>query len=307
MRINLNYFFAHLKMKVTQSKSIRLNLLGTLLVISSGVVFSLAGVLTKMIEADAWTIAAWRGLFGGLMILLYVAWRGRGETLLCTFNLGWRGWLLASIGSLASLAFIFAFKMTYVANVAVIYAAAPFIAAGLSWLLIREPLRMQTAIAATFTVFGVMIVVSGSLGSSVILGDIVALAMAVSNALYMVLIRVFRETPVVLAGGVSALQLFALSWFAIDPLAVKQPDIVLLALFGISFAVAVILWTEGTKLIPATESALLGSAETPFAILFAWALISELPPFSVFVGGGIILLAVYAHATFDAAKQPDRR
>ena len=38
------------------------HLLGIILVIASALVFSLAGVLTKIIKADAWTIACWRGL-----------------------------------------------------------------------------------------------------------------------------------------------------------------------------------------------------------------------------------------------------
>jgi hypothetical protein len=60
------------------------HLLGASLVVASALVFSLSGVLTKAIAAEAWTIVCWRG------------------------------WLLSSVGSLASLAFIFAFRMTYV-------------------------------------------------------------------------------------------------------------------------------------------------------------------------------------------------
>ena len=46
-------------------------------------------------------------------------------------------------------------------------------------------------------------------------------------------------------------------------------QMVLLVLFGLAFAVAVVLWTEGTRRIPAAESGLLGCAETPFAALLA--------------------------------------
>ena len=117
------------------------HLIGVVLVIASALVFSLAGVLTKMIEADAWTIACWRGLLGGALIVAYVAWSRRDKPLRETFRLGWQGWLLASVGSIASLAFIFAFKLTYIANVAVIYATAPFLAAGLAWWLLKEKFR----------------------------------------------------------------------------------------------------------------------------------------------------------------------
>src|SRR3546814_6303102 len=71
-------------------------------------------------------------------------WLERRKPLRRRFHLDRHGWLLAGVGSLASLAFIFSFKLTYVANVAVIYATAPFIAAALGWLLMRERLRVQT-------------------------------------------------------------------------------------------------------------------------------------------------------------------
>ena len=73
-------------------------------------------------------------------------------------------------------------------------------------------------------------------------------------------------------------------------------------MFGLSFAIAVIVWTEGTRLIPAAEAGLLGSAETPFAILLAWLVLSELPPFASFVGGTIVPVAVVAHAVHDLRK-----
>ena len=275
---------------------------GLALVAASALAFSLAGVLTKMISADAWTISCWRGLVGGALIVAYVAWQGRERSLLETFGLGWRGWLLATVGSAASLAFVFAFKLTYIANVAVIYATVPFMAAALAWWLLREKFKRRTAIATTVAVAGVVIVVGGGLGSTNLIGDAIALLMTLGNALYMVLIRTFRDSPVVLAGGVSALQLFVVGWFVVDPLSVPTQDVSLLALFGISFAVAVVLWTEGTKLIPAAEAGLLGSAETPFAIVLAWLLLAELPPVASFVGGVIILAAVFAHAYRDLAQ-----
>ena len=276
------------------------HLSGVCLVIASTPIYSLSGVLTKTIAADAWTIMCWRGLVGGLLIAAYLAWSGRNKPSGDSFRLGWQGWLLASVGSLASLAFILAFKMTYVANVAVIYATTPFIAGGLGWLFVRERFRLRTVIAAVVSLIGVAIVVSGGLGSVNIVGDMVALAMAFGTALYMTLIRVFRRSPVVWAGGVSAIQLFAVSWLIVDPLTITQHDAFLVLLFGISFAIALVLWTEGTKLIPAAEAGLLGTAEMPFAVLLAGLLLGEVPPIASFVGGSFVLAAVFTHATLDA-------
>lgn len=66
--------------------------LGLILVLGSALLFSLSGVLTKLIVAETLTIACWRGLFGGAIVLAYVGWLGRGKSIGETFRLGWRGW-----------------------------------------------------------------------------------------------------------------------------------------------------------------------------------------------------------------------
>ncbi|WP_292240052.1 DMT family transporter, partial [Mesorhizobium sp.] len=106
---------------------------------------------------------------------------------------------------------------------------------------------------------------------------------------------------------VSAFLLFVLGWFVTDPVAVSTRDMVLLATFGCSFALASILWTEGSRLIPAAESGLLGSAEVPFAILFALLFLGEFPPLASIVGGAIVLCAVFAHAARDWSRAKSTR
>lgn len=275
------------------------HLLGVVLVVASTVAFSLAGVLTKAITADALTITCWRGLIGGVLVAAYVGWRGRGVPLRRRFRLGREGWLLACLGSFASIVFIYAFKLTYVANVAVIYATTPFVAAALGWWLLRERFRFQTTIAAVISLAGILVVFAGGLGSGGFAGNLMALLMTLTSALYMVLIRRFRDSGVVLAGGVSALQLFVLAWLVTDPLAVTHNDALLLVIFGVTFAVALVLWTEGARLIPASESGFLGTTETPFAMLAAWLFLAELPPLASFLGAGIVLAAVMGHALID--------
>jgi drug/metabolite transporter (DMT)-like permease len=77
---------------------------------------------------------------------------------------------------------------------------------------------------------------------------------------------------------------------------------VLLVGFGVFFAMALILWTEGTRRIPAAEAAFLGTAEVPLAPLFAWLILAELPPVATLLGGALVLAAVFAHAAHDLVK-----
>ncbi|TPN79654.1 DMT family transporter [Mesorhizobium sp. CU2] len=281
--------------------------LGIVLVSASAIAFALTGVLTKSIHADPLTITCWRGFFGSILITLYVLWRRRRSDGRESLRLGWRGWLLAIEGAAASIAFISAFKYTYVANVAVIYATSPFIAALLAFLLVREKIRLQTMLAACVSLCGVAIMVGTGLGNGHLFGDGLALLMTAGSALYMIMVRAFRDSPVVWAGAVSAFLLFVLGWFVTDPLAVSARDVVLLAAFGCSFAMASILWTEGSRLIPAAEAGLLGSAEVPFAILFALVFLGEIPPMASIIGGAIVLCAVFAHAGRDWTKAKSAR
>ena len=246
---------------------------GTFLVIASAAFFGLTGVLTKSISADAWTIACWRGLVGAFVISGYVAWRSGGTGLRQAFSLKPPVLLLAAVGAVASLAFIAAFKNTYVANVTIIYATAPFAAAFLGYVVTREGVRRRTM-----------------LGSINLVGDGLALAMTWLSALYMVLIRRFRDAPVVWAGALSGFMVFACAWAFTDPTAVGITDGLLVLAFGFTFASALILWTEGTRFISAADSGLIGSAEIPFAIFFAMLLIGEIPPAAT-VSGGILVLA----------------
>lgn len=277
-------------------------LLGIVLVTASAAVFGLAGVLTKSIHAEPLVIACWRGLVGALLITAYVFWRRGRAGSPQTMRLGWRGWLMAIVGAASSLAFISAFKNTYVANVAIIYATAPFMAALFAWLLMRERVRSQTMLAAVLSLAGVGLMVFSGVGTGRPFGDGLALVVTVTSALYMVLIRTFRDTPAVWAGAVSAFLVFTLAWFVTDPLAISMRDAALLGAFGVSFALASILWTEGARLIPSAEAGLLGSAEVPFAIAFGWLFLAEIPPAASLVGGAVVLTAVFAHAGRDWLK-----
>jgi drug/metabolite transporter (DMT)-like permease len=278
------------------ASSDRRHRLGVMLVLLSAVMFSLSGVFTKVIESGTWIILVWRGLIGAGLIFAYVRWRRRREPGTHSPRLGWRGWVLASVGSMASIAFIASFKLTYVANVTIIYAVVPFVAAALEWLFLKERIQPATMIAAAICAIGIAIMVAGGIGSPNLVGDFVAVIMMILNALYLVLIRTFSKTPAVLAGALAAFQLFFIGWLFADPLDVTRHDIFILPLFGASFAIASILWTEGARLIPAAESGLLGSADIPMAILFAWLLLSELPPQSGMIGGAIVLVTVFIYA-----------
>ncbi|MCY1126925.1 EamA family transporter [Frigidibacter sp. RF13] len=269
---------------------------GVLLVLASTLPFALAGIYTRAIAADVWTVLAWRGAVGGGIILIYALWReGRAR-------MGLPGWRIALVSALASAAFLGAFRATHVANVALIYTLAPFVAAGLDWLARGERPRREVMRAALLSLGGVLLVVGGGLGQGRVAGDLMALAMTVLMAMTMILIRRGEGVPVLRAMAAAALPLgFAGLAFG-DPLSVSVRDGMLLAAFGLSFALATILLTEGARRIPPAEVAFLGGADVPIAIGLAAVLLGEWPPVLTWIGGSVVLFAVVRQGWRDLGR-----
>ncbi|MGR3466331.1 MAG: hypothetical protein ACU0CI_00505 [Shimia sp.] len=109
------------------------------LLVASAIAFSAAGVFTKGVEAAAWAVIFWRGLFAAVATTAYIQLRGemRREFL----GMGRAGLLVGVIGAGGTAAFIPAFKLTDVGNVALRYASAMFCAALLAWLAIGSGSR----------------------------------------------------------------------------------------------------------------------------------------------------------------------
>jgi len=273
------------------------HVLGIALVVASTVFFALAGIFTKSTSADPWTIACWRGLIAWLVIGAYVLVRRSSNVQ--SLRLGWRGWALATMAAAMSVLFIASFKQTYVANVTVIYATVPFMAAAIDWAVLRVAPRARTLVTALACLVGVATIVAAGIGGDRLAGDALALAMTFCCAIYLVMVRAYRDTPAVWAAAVGSLLLFILGWAVTDPLAISARDFQVVAAFGVSFAAAFILWTEGARLLAAAEVGLLGAAEVPLAILFAWLILAEAPPLYSMLGGAIVLIAVFAHASRD--------
>jgi drug/metabolite transporter (DMT)-like permease len=159
--------------------------------------------------------------------------------------------------------------------------------------------RRQTIVTALVSLVGVVVIVGGGIGGGHLFGDALAVAMTFGCAIYLVMVRAYRDTPVVWAAAIASVILFVAGWVVTDPLAITWRDFAVIAGFGLSFSAASILWTEGARLLPAAESGLLGATEVPLAILFAWLILAELPPLQSIVGGVIVLAAVFAHAGRD--------
>ncbi|MEJ6395528.1 DMT family transporter [Gymnodinialimonas sp. 2305UL16-5] len=277
---------------------------GVILLIASAIAFSSTGVFTKGVEATAWAVIFWRGVFAAVATTAYAASRGalRKEFL----GMGWSGLAVGAFGAAGTAALIPAFKMTDIANVALIYASAPFLAALLAWLTIGERISKRTALGATGALTGVATIVVGSIGSVNLTGDGLAIVMTLVMATIMVIYRARPETP---SAGPSVLQslfLFPLALVFGDPFETAPVEITILAALGIMHALASVTLAEGAKRVPSGQTALIGALETPLAPTVAFLVLTEIPTMPTLIGGAVVLTAVLISLSEKSTPTIDR-
>jgi drug/metabolite transporter (DMT)-like permease len=269
---------------------------GILLIILSAIAYSSAGFFTRLIHLDAWTMLFWRGLFAGLMIFCVIAVQERHRTGPAIRAIGRPGIAAALCSTAATIFYINALRHTSVADVAVLFAIAPFITAGLGWLWFRVKEPWVTLAASFVAVLGVSTMMGGAITEGHLLGDILGFGMAFCMAIMMLIIRDRHETPMLPAACLSALLCPVLVWPFATPLDVSTIDLAKLFLFGTTqFGLGLVFLTIGGQMVSATENALINTLETPLAVAWVWICFAEVPTMTSFVGGIIVMAAVAGH------------
>lgn len=273
---------------------------GLLLITLSAIAFSSAGFFTRLIRLDVWTMLFWRGLFAGLMILGVIVVQERRRAWSAVRAIGWPGLVAAACSTAATILYINAFRRTSVADVAVIFALAPFFTAGLGWLCLGVREGWSTLAASLLAMLGVGIMVGGAATDGHLTGDLLAFGMTVCMAIMMLIIRHYHATPMLPAACLSALLCPLLVWPFATPFAIGLGDMVELVLFGTTqFGLGLLLLTIGGQMVSATENALLNTLETPLAVAWVWACFGEAPSGPSFAGGAIVMAAVGAHIWYS--------
>jgi drug/metabolite transporter (DMT)-like permease len=266
---------------------------GASLVAGASLVWSSAGLLTRMTHTDSWTTLFWRSVFAGVFLLAYLAWRDGGN--LSGFRrLGVAGIGMAVCFALSMVCFITALSMTTVAAVIVFQAAAPLFAAALAWMFLREGVSRAKLIAILVTFGGVLVMVSGSGDAGRQWGDVLSAIMSVTFAATIVLARARPDVPTTEASCLGVLMVAAAT-LPMAQLVVPPYDMALLALFGFGqMGLALIMFTAGVRLIPSADAGIISMLESVLAPLWVWFAFSETPDANTLLGGAIVAGAVLA-------------
>ena len=280
---------------------------GATLVLGSAVVWSFGGTLARFLHIeDDWTVIFWRSLFAALFLLGFMLVRdGARGTVRLVRGMGLAGAAVGLCFATASTSFILALAYTTVANVVLIQAGVPLIAALMAWLFFRERIAVHTWLAIAAVIGGVAIMVSGALGGGVsMMGDALALLIAFAFATATIITRRFahvRMTPAVLLSAVIAC---ATAASQASGFAVSMEELLILIVFGaLSFGLGLALFVTGARLIPSALAALLGTAEPVLAPLWVAIIHGEVPGARTIVGGTIVLVALLCYLGVELWRQ----
>ena len=279
---------------------------GQLYIAAAAAAWSTAGGLQRELSVGVTTQLAGRALFAFLALAIVVSIRYRGGTIAAFRGMGIAGLGVAACTAVASGTFIVALNHASVANVLFIQAVAPIVAALLAWIALGESVTARAGVAMAVALLGVGLMVGGP-GSGGIVGVGLSLLMTVAFAVSVVITRSRRDISMTPAICLSQLLLvLAIGPFA-HPGSVGQHDLLFLVLLGVGqMGLGLVLFTMGTRLIAASEVALIILLEVVLGPFWAWLAVSETPSLMTLVGGAVVVVAVLLQATAKPAlrKQP---
>lgn len=269
------------------------HLRGVALLAGASLCWSLGGILIRLVNAGDWTIVFWRSVFMALTLLAVLALWTRGRVGMPFRAAGWKGALSGAFMACAFICFILSITRTTVANTLVLMASAPFFSAIVGRVLLGERLAPRGWLAMAAAVAGIALMFAGELGPGELVGNLLALGVAVAFAGNIVVLKRAggaNMVPAVILGGVFSA---AVALPLADPLAVAPLDFgVLLALGAVQLGLGLTFYVFGARHLPAAEVSLIGLLETVLSPLWVWLFLAERPSDMALFGGALVILSL---------------
>ncbi len=276
--------------------------LAILTVLLAGIFWSFGALVVRYIE-DArsvpWQYLFFRGLTIFVILNLYLFLK-EGKSFIKYYKkidlsvvTGGMGFATAFMG------FIWSITHTSVAITLLMLAAMPFITAILGYIFLKEKVSFTTLTAIIVAAVGVIFMAYSSNKLGTIFGLMLGLLSALGFSIGSVTLRWNKKTPtfttVALAGLFCAIISFVLLIFNEDNFFTTFRNSSLSALHGTLVCTGLILYSNGSKSLPAADLTLLSLTEVLGGIFWVWLPIfgiNEVPTANTIIGGFIITLAI---------------
>ena len=276
--------------------------LAILTVLLAGIFWSFGSLVVRYIE-DArsvpWQYLFFRGLTIFVILNLYLFLK-EGKSFTKNYKKVDLSVVIGGMGfATAFMGFIWSITHTSVAITLLMLAAMPFITAILGYIFLKEKVSFTTLTAIIVAAVGVIFMAYSSNKLGTIFGLMLGLLSALGFSIGSVTLRWNKKTPtfttVALAGLFCAIISFVLLIFNEDNFFTTFRNSSLSALHGTLVCTGLILYSIGSKSLPAADLTLLSLTEVLGGIFWVWLPIfgiNEVPTANTIIGGFIITLAI---------------
>ena len=203
----------------------------------------------------------------------------------------------------AMITFIYSISNTSAAITLLCLAAMPFITALLGFMFLKERISLTVWISILVATFGISVMAFGNTEKNSLIGLIFGLASALGFSIFSVTLRWRKETPKFTTVAIAGLFCFLFSSIMIlindlNFLSTSKNE-ALFATHGTLVCSGLILYSIGSKNIPAADLTLLSLTEVIGGIFWVWLPwlgINEVPSTNTIIGGFFIFISIFYYS-----------
>ena len=275
-------------------------------VLFAGLLWSFGPLVVRYMDDPhlvPWQYIFGRGLTIFILLNLYLFFEEGKKFYKNYYKIGLSGVIGGSGLGVAMITFIYSITNTSAAVTLLCLAAMPFFTALLAFLFLKEKISLSVWISIIIATAGILIMAVGNSGEKSFIGFIFGLTSSIGFSIFSVTLRWRKETPKFTTVAFSGL--FCLVFASV---VIITNDLVffsssyngtLFSLHGTLVCFGLILYSIGSKAIPAAELTLLSLTEVIGGIFWVWVPIfgiNEVPSTNTIIGGFFLFVSLFYYS-----------
>ena len=271
-------------------------------VLIAGLIWSFGPLVVRNMDNPhliPWQYIFGRGLTIFILLNLYLFFEEGKNFYKNYLNIGVSGFIGGCGLGVAMITFMFSITNTTAAITLLCLAAMPFFTALLGFLFLKERISINVWIAIIIATIGIIIIASGNTEKSSLIGLVFGMTSSIGFSVFSVSLRWRKETPKFTTVALSGFICF----FTASIIILKNDmsflstsyNGALFSLHGVLVCMGLILYSIGSKAIPAAELTLLSLTEVIGGIFWVWLPlfgINEIPSTNTIIGGFFLFMSI---------------
>ena len=275
-------------------------------VLFAGLLWSFGPLVVRYMDNPQlvpWQYIFGRGLTIFILLNLYLFFEEGKNFYKNYYKIGLSGVIGGSGLGIAMITFIYSITNTSAAVTLLCLAAMPFFTALLAFLFLREKISLSVWISILIASVGIVIMALDNTGEKSLTGFVFGLTSSLGFSVFSVTLRWRKETPKFTTVAFSGLFCFIFASVIILSNDLKffstSYNGALFSLHGTLVCFGLILYSIGSKAIPAAELTLLSLTEVVGGIFWVWVPIfgiNEVPSTNTIIGGFFLFVSLFYYS-----------